>query len=107
MSYESPISIYAKDVSTQLEDEVLKVIQSYSIFINREELIRALKYDRDQYDKGFEDGKNYRYCEGVKPYFKGNRWHCGECSVAIGRYWKFCQYCGQKIGWDEVENEDA
>lgn len=106
MSYESPISIYAKDISTQLEDEVLKVIQSYSISINREELIRALRYDREQYDKGYRDGKNFRHYEGVKPYKSGTRWYCGECSVCIGRFWKYCQYCGQKIGWDEVNLEN-
>lgn len=88
MSYESPISIYAKDVATQLEDEVLKVVQSYSVFVNREELIRALRYDREQYDKGYRDGKDFRQYEGVKPYKSGNRWHCGECSTVIGRFWK-------------------
>lgn len=105
MSYESPIRIIEGKLTSQIENDIIRVVQSYGIEVNKAELLRALQYDRDQYDDGFKDGKNYRYYEGVKPYFDGNRWHCGECSIAIGRYWKFCQYCGQKIGWDKVDDD--
>ena len=59
----------------------------------KEELVRALKYDRDQYDKGFEDGKKAmiqlllendicvcRLCES-----NGNpldKFPCNKCKVA-------------------------
>lgn len=101
MSYESPIRIIVENMTTKIEDDIMQIVQSYGIDVDKAELKRALRYDRAQYEKGFEDGKNYRYCEGVKPYFDGNRWHCGECSIAIGRYWKFCQHCGMKIRWEK------
>ena len=39
------------------ENTVYKAIQSIGVNVDKDELIRALKYDRDQYDKGFDDGK--------------------------------------------------
>lgn len=107
MSYESPINLILKSATEKLEHDILKAVQTYYIDVNKDELGRALKYDREQYEKGYRDGKNFRHYEGVKPYKDGNRWHCGECSTAIGRFWKYCQYCGQKIGWDEVSDENS
>ena len=37
------------------------------------------------------------------PYKIGKRWHCGECSTAIGKYWSYCQKCGHLIDWDHAE----
>lgn len=58
--YESPIHLYMTDMQTQIirqqEDQILKAVQSVAVGVDREELFRALKYDRDQYDKGFRDG---------------------------------------------------
>jgi len=102
MMYESPIRMIAGDMTTKIEDDIMSVVQSYGIEVDKAELMRALRYDRDQYEKGYQDGEAHRIHEGVKPYKDGARWRCGECSTAIGRFWKFCQYCGQKIGWDEV-----
>jgi hypothetical protein len=41
---------------TQFEDNVFKAIQDYGIVVDKEELIKALQYDRGQYEKGFADG---------------------------------------------------
>lgn len=107
MSYESPIRIIVRDLETKMENDVFQVAQSYGIEVDEDELMRALRYDRGQYEKGFDDGRKDRFCHQIKPYKDGKRWHCGQCSIAISRYWRFCQFCGQKIGWEEVENEDA
>lgn len=103
MSYNSPIRIIEGELTTRIEDDIMTVVRSYDIDVDKVELVRALRYDREQYEKGFDDGRKDRFCHSVKPYFDGNRWHCGGCSIAIGRYWKFCQHCGQKIGWEEVK----
>lgn len=102
--YESPIRIIEGELTTKIEDGIMQVVQSYGIEVDKAELMRALRHDRWQYEKGYDDGKASRYFE-VKPYKNGTRWHCGECSTAIGRYWKFCQNCGQKIEWEEVSDE--
>ena len=63
MSYESPIEIALRQMRIEqekkIEGEVMKAIQDYGITIEMDELIRALQYDRDQYRKGYEDGKAY------------------------------------------------
>lgn len=68
--YESPIELiigdYIKDVANkiveernnQIENEIYCTINTkYGISINKEELMRALAYDRDQYNIGYLDGK--------------------------------------------------
>lgn len=54
--YKSPIEIIHNAVQTKMEDDVVKAVQSYGIIVDKKELLRALGYDRGQYDKGFEDG---------------------------------------------------
>ena len=56
--YESPVEITFDQTSyTSLENEVFNVIQKAAVGVDREELMRALKYDRDQYKKGYADGR--------------------------------------------------
>ena len=45
-----------KDIVKKKDDAIFAEIQSSSgVDLDREELIRALQYDRDQYDKGYDD----------------------------------------------------
>jgi hypothetical protein len=63
--YESPIKIIEsttdslmKAIIKQRDDAIFAEIQSsFGVALDREELIRALQYDRDQYHKGYADGK--------------------------------------------------
>jgi hypothetical protein len=54
--YKSPIEIIYGQMQTQMEGDILRAVQNYGINVDKEELIRALQYDRDQYHKGFRDG---------------------------------------------------
>ena len=58
--YESPIELITDNVLTQIrnaqEDYVYKVVQNMGVNVNKEELLKALAYDRQQYQKGYEDG---------------------------------------------------
>ena len=40
------------------ENMVMKAIRKVGVNVDKEELIKALQYDRNQYAKGYEDGKN-------------------------------------------------
>lgn len=61
--YETPIRILYGSMQSQIEGDVLKAIHHYEIQVDKDELIRALAYDRDQYDRGFADGKaDVVYC---------------------------------------------
>jgi len=55
--YESPIELIQKQMQLDLESKIMSAVQEVGININKEELIRALKYDRDQYEKGYADAK--------------------------------------------------
>ena len=60
--YKSPIEKIYGELQTQMvqEDEnmVMKAIRKVEVDVDKEDLIKALQYDRNQYTKGYEDGKN-------------------------------------------------
>ena len=59
--YKSPISIYETAMQTIMEQRenaiFAKVQDAFDVQVDKEELIRALKYDRNQYEVGYRDGK--------------------------------------------------
>ena len=55
--YESPIKVIQGELETQLEGEILKAVHRVGVTVYRDELIRALRYDREQYQKGFDDAR--------------------------------------------------
>lgn len=55
--YESPIKVIQGELETQLEGEILKAVHRVSVTVDKDELIRALRYDREQYQKGFDDAR--------------------------------------------------
>lgn len=63
--YKSPIEITYdnnRQIVNKLDDEIYKaIIQEINIKIDKEELIKALEYDRKSYEEGFKNG----YKEGV------------------------------------------
>lgn len=71
--YESPINILHGGFEMQIENDIVKAVQRYGIDVNKEELVKALNYDREQYDKGFNDGLNAKDkwipCDFKMPYF--------------------------------------
>lgn len=54
--YKSPIEIVHSQLRIQQENYILKAVQEYNITVDKEELLKALQYDREQYEKGFADG---------------------------------------------------
>ena len=59
--YESPITIVYGDIQTEFKKEteslVFRCVQNVGVDVDKDELIKALGYDRDQYDKGYADAK--------------------------------------------------
>ena len=58
-NYESPIKQIIGEMQIQYENDCLKAVQSVGFHVNKEELAKALVYDRGQYDKGYEDAYSY------------------------------------------------
>ena len=59
MNYESPIKVTMGQMRTQFDGELFKAIQDVNVDVDKDELIKALEYDRQQYVKGYTDGKKY------------------------------------------------
>lgn len=55
--YKSPIDLFCDHVVTEQENEVFKAVVRCGIDVDKDELIKALAYDRRQYDLGYADGK--------------------------------------------------
>lgn len=66
MNYESPIELIVGEMEHQIADNMFKVIQSYDIKVDKDELIKALHYDRKQYEKGYEEGYKAGYDIGCE-----------------------------------------
>lgn len=60
--YKSMIEVISTGIQTTIENGVYKAVESYGIKVDKNELLRALVYDRSQYEKGYSDGLN----EGLK-----------------------------------------
>lgn len=54
--YKSPIEAIYGEVKNAFENGVLTAVQNCDIHVDKNELIRALQYDREQYEKGYADG---------------------------------------------------
>jgi len=59
--YESPIRMIVGEMETKMEADTMYVIQHYGIDVDKDELIKALQYDRDQYNKGYRNGYEAGY----------------------------------------------
>lgn len=58
--YRSPIDMLISDIQHQIEEQydeqIYKAVASVGIHVDKEELLKALQYDRHQYMKGHFDG---------------------------------------------------
>ena len=55
MSYLSPIELVMGQMNTSLEGAICTAIQNVGVIVDRDELVKALRYDRNQYQKGYKD----------------------------------------------------
>lgn len=57
--YKSPIELMTNKMQNimveQQEGHIIQVIQQCGVNVDKDELIKALLYDRNQYDEGYQD----------------------------------------------------
>lgn len=98
--YESPIKIIddiVSQVKMELEGNILKAVRRVNVDVDEEELLKALQYDREQYKRGYEDGKRDAVVLG---WWEGIR--CSECGQVDWTKPNFCPNCGADMrGWEE------
>lgn len=71
MSYNNPITMISRFVDEQIKEQqtqeetaiMSEITRKIGIDIDKDELIKALNYDRHQYEKGFDDGRFSGICE--------------------------------------------
>lgn len=83
-----------KDIDGQIIESVMKATQAVNVTVDKEELLRALRYDRGQYDKGYADAKaEIVHCKDCKRF---ERWNskCGYCDKLKKRDIPEDFYCG-------------
>lgn len=56
--YKSPIEVMYTQMRTNMENKIFKAVQDVGINVDKTELVKALEYDRNQYQKGYEDGRS-------------------------------------------------
>ncbi len=80
--YEAPIKIIMQEMQAPQENQVYQAIQNIGVDVDKEELLKALSYDRNQYEKGYRAAKS----EIV---------HCKDCRLAKESNhfdgWYFCK----------------
>jgi hypothetical protein len=64
LGWESPIQtiteqIY-KETARRLDETVYEAVLNTNVIVDKDELVKALQYDREQYDKGYKNG--YKAC---------------------------------------------
>ena len=62
--YESPIMLFKTDqliqcVKNEADTMIIRGVARAGVHVDKDELIKALEYDRGQYEKGFHDGRMY------------------------------------------------
>ena len=57
--YESPIEVVHEQIRVQVDDEIFRAVQNVGVNVNKEELLKALEYDRGQYEEGFREGERH------------------------------------------------
>ena len=105
MTYISPIEIVEK-ISNQIEKDIMEVVLSYGIKIDKDELVKALLYDRKQYEKGYADGQRVRERTAkvrdiVHTHGYPDEGLCGNCNEDVNDLYDYCPNCGAKLDWSE------
>lgn len=89
--YKSPIDVIHGEMQMQLEGEIFRVVQNVGVCVDKEELLKALAYDRNQYEKGYAEAE-------------------AELDLLISEFlvpMEIDKVCEELCGWDvDEDNED-
>lgn len=107
--YKSPVELITKEMNTQIEEDIFNAIQEVAVDVDKEELIKALQYDRNQYEQGYIDGKlsnqwisiNDRLPDESGAYLC----YCGESFIKTMNIYSFAKNLKQVDKYDFRENK--
>lgn len=113
MDYKSPIELYTHGpIFKEIEDDVMRATVNVGVRIDKEELLRALAYDRGQYKAGYEaaerkykrpQGEWVNYCQDGICHFVGTCSVCGNRNdIPPIESAHYCPSCGAEMkGYEE------
>lgn len=111
MTYESPITLirtqtdnFIKEVNEKTDEVIFKAVVNVLPQVNKEELIKALEYDRGQYTKGYQDrDKEIVRCKDCEYAEQGILKECVHCSRLHRESAKhgYCHWAKMKGGEEE------
>ena len=109
MDYRSPIEAYTHEpMIKEMEDGIMRATISCGVQIDKDELIRALAYDREQYRAGYEAAEK-KYKRPTGEWMETEAWphnvYCSNCKKTYAQtHWpvwedgslprRFCPNCG-------------
>jgi len=93
MSYQSPIEVFQTQMQSQIVGEIYKAVMKVGVNVDKDELLKALQYDRNQYQKGYTDRdseivrcKDCKHCDDKS----NSPWlNCMRLRMTTTPYW-FC-----------------
>ena len=67
--YESPVDVYIRNMVTDLQEKrdgeiCAQIEEQIGVHVDKDEMMKALAYDRDQYEKGYRRGYAVGFSEG-------------------------------------------
>lgn len=103
--YKSPIDVIISEWEMEIENEICNAVQRVGVNVDREELVKALNYDRHQYEKGYADAvRDHKRQSGhwKMIFHDGNfKWiQCSECghdTKILKCLPNFCEECGAEM----------
>lgn len=108
MAYISPIEITFKRISEEMTEKqeglIMQAIFEQGIKVNKDELLKALMYDRQQYDQGYADGIAEARTHGKWIYkcCYGDEFpQCSVCGEINDVKSRFCPDCGADMRGEE------
>ena len=117
--YKSPIDMLIDDIQHQIaeqqDEQIYKAVVSVGINVHKEELIRALQYDRQQYELGYADGRSDAVAHGIWHKYRDHftkrhiGWICNNCSAVSydlsNGDTPFCPHCGAMMDFDDDDDD--
>lgn len=102
----------AKTIARDADEMIYSKVLGLGVDVSKEELVKALRYDREQYEKGYADGlKNADIVHGKWTY-KGSSeqlggtdatydYECSACNRLALEDSDYCPWCGALMDGDD------
>ena len=106
--FNNPMENLRMEINKRTDEVIYKAILDVGVEVDKDELIRALNYDRKQYEKGYEAGKMdatvhahwiKRSNPNHSPFDSSAEYNmiCSNCGGDHERFYHYCPDCGAKM----------